>query len=171
MLGSSNLMADFPDLVTIYNPAHLPPGFCSQIHPGIPHKEYITDISQANKCFCNSLMVFNALLVSFFLLIWYYVLILKSLSVTRFKGPTAATFTLTLIHTDLDPQNKFPSQDTATLKLIAFGLYSLKFILFFGFALLVFFVHSLVSWIVRKLMLILFCLSSEILHEINILVS
>ncbi len=56
-------MADFPDLVTIYTPAHLPPGFYSQIHPGIPRKEYITDISQANKCFCNSLMVFNALLL------------------------------------------------------------------------------------------------------------
>jgi hypothetical protein len=45
MLGSSNLMADFPDLVTIYIPAHLPAGFYSQIHPDIARKEYITDIS------------------------------------------------------------------------------------------------------------------------------
>jgi hypothetical protein len=51
MLGRSNLMADFPDLVTIYTPAHLQAGFYSQIHPGIPRKEYITDISQAKK-FC-----------------------------------------------------------------------------------------------------------------------
>jgi hypothetical protein len=45
-----NLMADFPDLVTIYTPAHLPAGFYSQIHLGIPRKEYITDISLAKKC-------------------------------------------------------------------------------------------------------------------------
>jgi hypothetical protein len=44
-------MADFPDLVTIYTPAYLPAGFYSQIHPGIPRKEYPTDISQAKNAF------------------------------------------------------------------------------------------------------------------------